>query len=123
VTGKFVTFTLIARNNGPEAARDVVITDVLPSNVRHIYSFATRGNPRYDTSAHRVTLRLGRMGRGDSVRIAITAFRKSRDAMVNTAIIESSTPDPNPSNNSSTVTVGGSGAPSAQIEAASLEGA
>ena len=104
VTGKFATFTLIARNAGPDAAKDVVITDALPANVRHVVSFSTRGNCRYDATTHRVTCKLARMGRNDSVRIAITTFRKNRDALVNTASINSSTADPNPSNNISTVT-------------------
>jgi 5'-nucleotidase len=109
VTGKFATFTLIARNSGPDAAQDVVITDELPANLRHLASFSTRGNCRYDAATNRVTCRLARLGRNDSVRIVITTFRKDRNAMTNTATITSSTADPQPSNNTSTITVTGPG--------------
>ena len=103
--GKFVTFTLVAKNSGPDTAKDVVVSDVLPANVRYVYAFSTRGHCRYDPATRRVTCTISRLNRNERVWIAITVFRLDRNAVVNTATIESSTADSQPSNNSSTVTV------------------
>ena len=100
--GEQVTYTLLARNNGPGIAEEVVVTDRLPSRLKlgavrsEVGSCATSGN----------TLRcaLGTLAEGQQVKITVTARTVKTGRSVNSAVI-GAREDSNPRNNRDAVPV------------------
>ena len=100
--GGTVTYTLIVANRGPSAAAATVVTDDLPDGL----SFESASSPC--TEADRtVTCTLGTLAAG-STRTLTVRGTVPPDAdpgqLTNTASVDSSTPDPTDSNNSSGAT-------------------
>ncbi|MFB6456178.1 gliding motility-associated C-terminal domain-containing protein [Chitinophaga sp. Hz27] len=98
--GTPVTFTLVAGNNGPSTATNVVVSDLLPSG----YTFAS-ANPAaaYDAASGKWTI--GTLNTGASQTITITATVNPEGNYTNTATIGGQEYDPNTTNNTSSVTV------------------
>ncbi|MBB4662871.1 SdrD B-like domain-containing protein [Conexibacter arvalis] len=100
--GGNVTYTLLARNNGPGIAEEVVVTDRLPSRLKlgavrsEVGSCTTAGN----------TLRceLGTLAEGQQVRITVGARAVKTGRSVNRAVI-GAREDSNPDNNRDDVPV------------------
>lgn len=100
-------YTLRVTNLGPSAARDVRIVDTLPAGLAFSatpsegWTCQPGADPAevdcaYDgilSSAHSLTLLLD-----------VTADETLQGAIVNTAVVSSTTPDPNPDNNTATAT-------------------
>ncbi len=101
-TGDTVTFTLVARNNGPSTAASVQVSDALPAGTyANVVATPTQG-----TCTAAVVCDLGSIARNRSVTISISATVLVNDtALSNTATASSPTPDPVPTNNSDTATV------------------
>ncbi|MFN6202325.1 MAG: hypothetical protein ACK496_07570 [Acidobacteriota bacterium] len=107
--GESLTYTLTARNNGPSIAREVVITDLLPVGLEVVSFSSTRGT--CTSAAERIECSVGNLGTAsaDNAATVTIVVRIPRSfaigTMVNTATIQSSTPDPQVGNNSSRVSV------------------
>jgi uncharacterized repeat protein (TIGR01451 family) len=116
------TYTLDVRNNGPDAAENVVVTDQLPAGLSFVSASAgcqqvetapTTTPPRPPTSHRRprlipgpkVRCTIGDMGAGAQVKLTLVAHVASSvtEGFVNTATVSSITPDPDLSNNEATV--------------------
>ena len=102
-------------NAGPSAAENVELTDSLPPIL---------SNPQYSTDGGQTYapwpgfLSLGRLAPGEDRTILIrsTVSPAATGEIINTAVVESTTPDPNPDNNSATeVTPVTPSAPSADL--------
>ncbi len=102
--GTLLTYTLTVANTGPSYAEDVVLTDAPPGDL---------GNPEYSTDGGLSwalwtgSLSIGTIAAGSSSKILLRGTVKSGTAstLSNTALVRETTPDPNPANNSSSVSV------------------
>lgn len=102
--GGQIFFNVVVHNNGPDAAENVVLFDNIPPSVL---------NPEYslDGGLHwqpwTNPLLLGALAAGETVNILLHGQLASdaTGAVINTAVVTSDTPDPNPLNNTSDATV------------------
>jgi RHS repeat-associated protein/uncharacterized repeat protein (TIGR01451 family) len=99
--GGSLTYTITATNNGPDPATGVVITDTLPAAVTFVS--ASSG---CTVSGTTVACGIGNLASGQQAARTITATAPaSAGSVTNSATIAGNeTPDPNPANNSATVT-------------------
>lgn len=117
--GQQVTFTVTATNNGPQAASNVVVQDILPTGytlVSAIPSSGTWTNPNWNIAT---------LATGANATLVVTATVLATGTYTNTASITSSgVPDPVPGNNSATaiVTPQGCNPPMVSIQAGSPSG-
>jgi uncharacterized repeat protein (TIGR01451 family) len=109
--GDTVTFTVGARNNGPNVATNVTVTDLLPPGLQFAGATASQGiylaSPAGEWS-------VGRLGVGDSAQLTLTAVVTQSGAITNIATkTGANEPDPDTSNDTATATVNGD--PSADV--------
>ena len=100
--GGIISYTITVSNAGPGAAADVEVTDAVPSAVSDP-EFSVNGSAYTPWSGRYL---VGTLEASESVTIMIRGNVSSSAAgtLVNSASVTSSTPDPNPSDNSDTVT-------------------
>lgn len=105
-SGQSVTYTIVARNNGPAAATGVVVNDLLPPEVSYV-SHVAPGATTYVPSTGVWTI--GALANGASQTLTITVLVRPEVTNViiyNTARIDSPTQgDPVPSNDEATVAI------------------
>ncbi|TDR44947.1 putative repeat protein (TIGR01451 family) [Tahibacter aquaticus] len=101
-----ISYTLTASNAGPNTAVDVSVTDALPAGL--VYLGATGPGWSCSVAGNLLTCTLPSLANGASSAIVLAMEvppgYSGATPILNTADIASSTPDPNPANNSSTVT-------------------
>jgi uncharacterized repeat protein (TIGR01451 family) len=96
--GSQVTFTITAKNNGPKNATGVVVTDQIPSGYVVLSVTPDRGvwaAPNWS---------IGNLANGASTSMTVVAVVAGTGNYANTATITGNQVDPNPDNNTSTVT-------------------
>jgi uncharacterized repeat protein (TIGR01451 family) len=102
--GETIEYVLEGYNAGPSTAYDVIIRDSVPSALDITSISSSKGD--IVVQGQHVTAYVSVLAPGESVVVRITG--RVRDGavgeVVNTGIITTSTPDPNPGNNTSTVT-------------------
>ncbi|MGZ8246272.1 hypothetical protein [Methylomagnum sp.] len=98
--GTKLVYTLTALNAGPSDATDVVVSDVLPAGTRLVSA------PNCAQADGRLSCRLGKLGPTQSRarRITVRAPSAAGD-LVNSVEVAGSSTDPDPANNSASVTV------------------
>lgn len=99
--GANVVFTLRVRNAGPSDATDVRVNDLLPAGLSFVSASSNLGN--YDAGSGIWTI--GALGNGGAGELRITATFTGPGQVTNIATITAAEPDPNPSDNTSQVTV------------------
>ena len=100
--GSLLTYTLSITNNGPDEAENILLTDSLP---------AALGTPLYSTdngtnwNSWTGSLNLGSLPSSgvSNVLIQCTVAADASQYVSNSAVVTSDTPDPDPSNNTSTL--------------------
>jgi uncharacterized repeat protein (TIGR01451 family) len=111
--GQDVTYTIVASNAGPAAAANVSLSDPLPAGTTFVSCSTTQGScsgPLVGTNGT-VTVALGSLGVSASAAVTIVAHvTAAGGTLSNTATVSSSTPDPNPGNDSSTLNTAVNGA-------------
>jgi uncharacterized repeat protein (TIGR01451 family) len=100
--GQTLTYAITASNAGPSDAQNVVITDTIPSGIAGV-EFSTDGGITW--SPWTGTFNIGTLPSGTSRTILIrgTVSSTAKGTITNTANVTSTTPDPNPNNNTSSV--------------------
>ena len=88
-------YTLVATNNGPDAAQSVSITDTLPAGVQFVDA-----GPGCAYAAPTVTCTIATIASGDSATRTITVEAIDAGAISNSATVSSPTGDPTPANDS-----------------------
>ncbi|MFN8567043.1 MAG: hypothetical protein U0Z44_05855 [Kouleothrix sp.] len=104
--GDTVVFTLTARNTGAAAARDVVVTDVVPAAFEVIDLASSQGD--VVVKGQTVTAYPAVLAPGASVTIRVTVKVRAGAAagpQRNTALITTSTPGDDPGDNTSTIEI------------------
>jgi uncharacterized repeat protein (TIGR01451 family) len=99
--GQTFNYYLFFGNNGPADATNVVITDQLPTQVQFVSAEAPCA-----ASGNLVTCKLGTVwarALGDGIRVTVLAL--TAGSTTNTAKITADQPDPNPANNSYSLTI------------------
>jgi uncharacterized repeat protein (TIGR01451 family) len=105
-TGQDVTYTIVASNAGPAAAANVSLSDPLPGGTTFVSCSTSQGTcsgPPVGMNGT-VTAALGPLGVSASATLTIVAHvTAAGGTLSNTATVSSSTPDPNPGNDASTL--------------------
>jgi uncharacterized repeat protein (TIGR01451 family) len=97
--GDTITYTITLSNNGPDAATNVSLQDVLPAGASYVSSNPSQGS--YDSTTGLWTV--GTVGSGATRTLTIAAVVTSPNPQANTASVSHSDQfDPNPANNSDT---------------------
>lgn len=112
--GNSVTYTIVLYNYGPDAAANVVLTDVFPTNTTFV-GVAQNSGPVFtctnDSSA--TTCTIASMPAGDVAIFALTydVVNTATDPITNTATVSSDTSERNPADNQDSATTVISAAP------------
>ncbi len=102
VVGDTVTFTLAVSNAGPGTAENVVVTDNLPANLTYVSNTCMAA-----VAGNTVTWTIGTLANGANASCDIVTTINNFGQISNTATVTSTSTDPNPANDSSTVVLGG----------------
>jgi uncharacterized repeat protein (TIGR01451 family) len=109
VSGSNLTYTAVVRNAGPQPAQGVVLTDPLPAGVSFVSASRSPNAGTLTTpqgSNLTVTWNVGTLASGQSatLTVVVKVIAKAGATINNIASASSSsTVDPNPGNNSATV--------------------
>ena len=101
VVGNNLTYTIGVTNNGPAAAANVSVTQLLPSGVVFVSASSSQGE--FSQAGGVVTASLGKLSYGGSATITVVVLPAITGTITSTASVASEQPDPDPSNNSATV--------------------
>lgn len=101
--GENITFTITVTNNGPITATNVIVEDILPSNLQYVSSSAQAGS--YSSSTGRWSI--PSLSNGASTTLTITAkvVADSQSTINKACVVASDQPDSNTSSNCGEVTV------------------
>jgi uncharacterized repeat protein (TIGR01451 family) len=115
--GDVLTYTISVRNFGPNWAANVVVNDALSSEMTFVSATATHGSftqpPVGQNGA--VTWYVGEIPNGDQqqAQLVVKVLVRGKATIINTATVQSDSSDPNPANNTASITTtvapGGSG--------------
>lgn len=100
--GADLTYTIVAKNNGPSTAKEVAVTDTLPAGVELVSA-----KPAQGTCSGTLACALGDIPSGSSVAITVVVkvpATSTATGLTNVATGTTSTSDPNPNNNTASVT-------------------
>lgn len=100
LVGEDITWTITVENAGPDAATNVVVTDVPPDDITAGAITPSQGSCGVDASG--ITCDLGTIESGGSATIDIVTTANAAGTLVNSADVESDVADPNGENNSTT---------------------
>jgi uncharacterized repeat protein (TIGR01451 family) len=102
--GSTITYTVTVRNNGPDRATGVRVTDAVPAGTTFVSANASQGNCAGTTT---VTCNLGALDNGETATITMVVRPRAPGTIRNTARAEASQADPVAANNvaSETTTV------------------
>jgi uncharacterized repeat protein (TIGR01451 family) len=107
--GDLLTYSVRVQNLGPDAAPNVVLTDMLSSGVTFVEARVNKGAvtapPKGETGA--VTWNLGTMvsQANEVASIQVTVLVKGKTTVTNTTSVKGDIADPNDANNSAAITV------------------
>jgi uncharacterized repeat protein (TIGR01451 family) len=96
-----LSYRLVATNNGPAAATNVTVTDVLPAGAAFISAAATQGGCSGTTT---VTCNLGSLAVGAGAVVTINVTPSAQGQLANTATVTAGESDFDSANNSSSIT-------------------
>ena len=97
-----LTYFVTARNNGPDSATEVLLTDTLPDGVTFVSATTSQGSCTF--SAHVVACAVNTVAKGSSVRVAIVVIPTLTGSMKNVTEVASNVADPNMVDNSAILT-------------------
>ncbi|MDI9618441.1 hypothetical protein, partial [Methanothermobacter sp.] len=99
--GQIITYTINVSNNGPDDALNVLVEDLLPSNLVFVSYVASKGTYNPVTGVWSV----GSLSYLETATLTITARVNADGIIKNSANVTSENFDPDTSNNNSTVTI------------------
>jgi uncharacterized repeat protein (TIGR01451 family) len=111
--GRDLTYTITVKNNGPNAATNVTVTDDLPGSLSARSSAASQGSCSGTTV---VTCAIGNLANGASATVTIVVRPSSAGTISNTATVSATEADQNTANNSATQATVISAAPAGRVD-------
>jgi uncharacterized repeat protein (TIGR01451 family) len=103
--GQNLTYTITVRNNGPDAATGVTLTDQLPRNAGYGSASTTQGTCALKPSKTEVGCNLGTIASSGTVTVTIMVKPNKKGQITNTATVSGAAPpDPNTANNTASAT-------------------
>jgi uncharacterized repeat protein (TIGR01451 family) len=97
--GNRLTYTMVATNNGPDTATNVIVTDSLPSEVSFVSASSTQGTC---LGTRAVTCHVGTMSAGASVTITIVVRPTATGRIMNVVVVAGNEAESNTINNRAT---------------------
>lgn len=99
--GEILTYTISVTNGGPDSANNVTLSDSVPGSILSP-EYSVDGSPFLPWPG---VINLGTLAFGGSRTVTIrgTVSASAPSVIVNTAVVSSSSADPNPNNNTSTI--------------------
>ena len=99
--GEELTYTLVVSNAGPAAAQNVILRDTVPAALQNVQVSADGGSTWQAWSS---PYAMGTLPAGSSQTLLLrgTVSDTAAGQLINTAVVSSDTPDPDPQNNTST---------------------
>ena len=104
--GNNLVYTILVRNNGPQQATGVILTDVLPAGVTFVAAIPTQGTASLSNGV--VTASLGNMASGSTATLNVTVTPTAIATLTNGVSVVSTGPidlDPNANNNAASLVV------------------
>ena len=95
--GTNLVYSITLTNAGPHAAADVVVTDILPTNMTFVSCALSQGS--YEQVEDEVTCDLGSLGVGATAAVTIVVLPILEGVVTNNVSVGSSGEDPDPGNN------------------------
>jgi len=105
--GATLSYVITVKNNGPQGATGVVMTDPVPGTLMPnmvVSSASCTEDINVGTGQTRLSCNVGTLANGASTQISYNVTPTSAGSLTNTATVSATSPDPNPSNNSASVT-------------------
>ncbi len=102
-SGDQLSFALAVHNDGPDSAADVALADTLPADL--VFVSATGDGWTCANTGVTVTCTRGQLTSGATATVTLLVTAERGGSITNTARVSSSTGDPNPANNTSSVTL------------------
>ncbi len=106
--GQTLTYTLNVSNAGPSVAAGTTLSDSLPAGVSFVSAQPSQGSC---TGTTILSCSLGTLAVGGSASVVIQVIPNAAGSLTDTASVASTVIDPNPANNSASVTVNAVAAP------------
>jgi uncharacterized repeat protein (TIGR01451 family) len=103
IAGNAVFYFLKVKNTGPANASNVTITDTFPTGISYQSYVASQGTCSHVTGV--VTCNLGPLPYNATAQVTLTAVAMVGGLQLNSATVTSTTPDPNPTDNTDTAPV------------------
>jgi uncharacterized repeat protein (TIGR01451 family) len=97
-----LTYTVTVTNNGPSTATGVTLVDDLPASVRFIVATPSQGT--CSIAGPRLTCLIGTLAPGQTETVTILVVPTRPGRLTNTASVTGNELDPNPANNTASVT-------------------
>jgi uncharacterized repeat protein (TIGR01451 family) len=97
-----ITWTIVVKNNGPDADTGVTITDPMPAGNSFVSATTTKGSC---TGGAILTCNIGNMAAGETVTITLVTTPSTTGAQVNTVTASGNRPETNTGNNQASATV------------------
>jgi uncharacterized repeat protein (TIGR01451 family) len=100
--GSALAYTITVRNNGPDAATNVKLVDLLPVTLRVIRVQASQGT--YSLVDQALVFEIGGLASGAEAKITIEVNPTRAGSITNTAFVNATGSDPDTANNSTSAT-------------------
>ena len=92
-----ITYNLVVKNNGPDAAANVKVSDAAPANVSFVSATTSAGS--CTTTAQALDCTITSLAPGASIAITVNATVNATGTKVNVVIVTTTTPETNTTNN------------------------
>ena len=94
-----IVYNIVAKNNGPDAAQNVNVSDTAPDGVTFVSASAAKGSCAVASDGRSVQCTLGSLALNETVAITINATVSSTGTKVNTVTVTTTTTETNTGNN------------------------
>lgn len=113
--GQPFDYVVTVANSGPDAANDVVVTDLLPNPAVFEVTATNSTLGSAAVTSQGVTVTIPTLANGQSAAITISGFAKAEGTLTNVAAVSGNFADPNLANNVATVQTGVATGPGADL--------